>query len=139
MTKIQPIGASIEIEKTYRIGELATEFDVTLRTLRFYEDKGLLRPRRVGNTRLYSRGDRARLKLILLGKRVGFSLHDIREMLELYDPRSNNLRQLQISAKKGEEQLVRLRDERQALDGAIDELEATLTLIKGMIADIGPR
>ena len=86
MTDQTSVPGDGAVEETFRIGELAREFDVTLRTLRFYEDKGLLNPRRVGNLRLYTRGDRARLRIILLGKRVGFSLKDIREILELYDP-----------------------------------------------------
>ena len=120
----------------YRIGQLASEFDVTLRALRFYEDKGLLRPRRVGNTRLYSRGDRARLKLILLGKRVGFSLYDIREMLELYDPKGDNLRQLEVAIDKGEHQLAVLEGQRTEMDLAIRELNATLDIIKDQVAQI---
>ncbi|MEO0635424.1 MAG: MerR family DNA-binding transcriptional regulator [Pseudomonadota bacterium] len=72
-------------EFPYRIGDLAREFDVTLRTLRFYEDKRLLRPKRMGTTRLYSERDRERLQLILKGKTVGFPLADIRRLLALYD------------------------------------------------------
>ena len=75
------------MQTTFTIGDLAREFGVTLRTLRFYEDKDLIRPRRQGLNRLYGRRDRARLKLILLGKKVGFSLAEIKEMLELYDLR----------------------------------------------------
>lgn len=123
------------IEKTYRIGEMAAEFDVTLRTLRFYEDKGLLSPRRVGNTRLYSRGDRARLKIILLGKRLGFSLMDVAEILELYDPDGGNMRQLTVSVEKGEQQLKVLNDERDKLNAAIIELEETLASFRTMIAE----
>jgi DNA-binding transcriptional MerR regulator len=74
--------------KTYTISELAREFQVTPRALRFYEDKGLLSPTRDGLNRVYSVRDRARLKLILQGKSVGFSLSDIREILDLYtEPR----------------------------------------------------
>ena len=125
----------MEAEKTYRIGELASEFDVTLRTLRFYEDKGLISPRRVGSTRLYSRADRARLKIILLGKRVGLSLVDIREILELYDPADNNLRQLEVAVKKGEIQLQALRAERAKIDAAIHELDETVRHIQRLISD----
>ena len=85
-------------EAVYRIGELSKEFDVTLRTLRFYEDKGLLSPRRIGNTRLYSRADRTRLKLILLGKRVGMSLLDVKEILDLYDPKGGLIAQFEFGA-----------------------------------------
>ena len=70
-------GEGSSIESEYTIGDLADEFNLTLRTLRFYEDKGLLRPRRKGLQRLYSRRDKARLKLIVMGKKVGFSLQEI--------------------------------------------------------------
>ncbi len=124
-----------EGDRAYRIGELASEFDVTLRTLRFYEDKGLISPRRVGNTRLYSRADRARLRIILLGKRVGFSLTDIREILELYDPSGNNIRQMEVSVEKGEVQLGILKNERAKIDAAITELEGTVEKLRVMIAN----
>ena len=78
----------------FTIGDLAREFDVTLRALRFYEDKGLLTPRRQGLQRLYDRRDRKRLKLILMGKRVGFSLGEIREMLDLYETPNGQVKQL---------------------------------------------
>lgn len=135
MTAAEPIPSLVTVEKVYRIGELAGEFDVTLRTLRFYEDKGLLQPRRIGNTRLYSRRDRARLTLILLGKRVGFSLQDIREMLALYDPTGDNLAQLEVAAQKGAVQLDKLHEERSGLDAAIDELTQTLELVRRELAD----
>lgn len=121
--------------KIFRIGELAKEFDVTLRTLRFYEDKGLLSPHRVGNTRLYSRGDRARLKIILLGKRVGMSLADIQEILDLYEPTGDNTRQIEVAIKKGEAQLVVLNSERAKLDAAINELETTLRKFRAMLPE----
>ncbi len=70
---------------TFKISELAKEFDITTRSIRFYEDLGLLTPERKGNTRIYNGRDRIRLKLILRGKRLGFSLADIKELFELYD------------------------------------------------------
>lgn len=69
----------------YKISELAKEFDVTTRSIRFYEDEGLIHPERKGSMRIYNRRDRTRLKLILRGKRLGFSLAEIRELFELYD------------------------------------------------------
>lgn len=69
----------------YKISELAKEFDVTTRSIRFYEDEGLIHPERKGSMRIYDRRDRTRLKLILRGKRLGFSLAEIRELFELYD------------------------------------------------------
>ena len=77
---------------------------VTLRTLRFYEDKGLLNPRREGATRLYSRRDNARLKLILLGRKVGFSLREVKQIIDLYDPSGSNTRQLRLALEKSEKQ-----------------------------------
>lgn len=72
-------------KRTHSISELAREFDVTTRSIRFYEDEGLLHPARRGQTRLFSNKDRARLKLILRGKRMGFSLAETRELFELWD------------------------------------------------------
>lgn len=125
----------VAIEETYRIGQLAEEFDITLRTLRFYEDKDLLSPQRVGSTRIYSRTDRARLKIILLGKRLGFSLADVAEILSLYDPESGNVRQLQVSVEKGDRQMEKLQEERSAIDASIAELSQTLVSFRQMIAD----
>ncbi len=85
-----------------RIGDMAKTFGVTLRALRFYEDKGLLQPRREGATRLYTRRDKARLKLILLGRRVGFSLRDVKQMIDLYDPTGSNTKQLRLTLEKSE-------------------------------------
>lgn len=74
-----------QLKKTYSISELASEFDVTTRSIRFYEDQGLLKPERKGQTRIYSSKDKVRLKLILRGKRLGFSLAESRELFDLWD------------------------------------------------------
>ncbi|WOX04306.1 MerR family transcriptional regulator [Microbulbifer pacificus] len=79
---------------SYSISELAQEFGITTRTIRFYEDKGLLCPERRGQTRIYSPEDRVRLKLILRGKRLGFSLDESREIIDMYDPAKGNVEQL---------------------------------------------
>ena len=114
---------SADAADTYvRIGEMAKTFGVTLRALRFYEDKGLISPRREGATRLYSRRDRARLKLILLGRKVGFSLRDVKQMIDLYDPKGSNARQLKMTLDKSEKQLARLHKQRDAIDEAISDL-----------------
>ncbi len=73
----------------WSIGELAREFDVTTRTIRFYEDEGLLKPTRSGQTRIYSAADRTALKLILRGKRLGFSLAESRQLIQMYNPNAN--------------------------------------------------
>ncbi len=81
----------------FTIGELATEFSLSPRAIRFYEDQGLLAPQRVGANRVYSKRDRARLQLILRGKRLGFSLSDIREFLDLYDVDRTKGRQMAMT------------------------------------------
>ncbi len=81
--------------KTYGIGELAGEFGITTRTIRFYEDEGLLSPARQGQTRIYSAADRVRLMLILRGKRLGLSLAESRALIDMYSPEGNNRAQLE--------------------------------------------
>lgn len=81
-------------ETTYSISELAKEFDITTRSIRFYEDQGLLTPMRNGQTRIYSKRDRVRLKLILRGKRLGFSLAETGKLFELYDADKSSVKQL---------------------------------------------
>lgn len=126
---------SLPEEKYFRIGDLASEFGVTLRTLRFYEDKGLISPRRNGVTRLYSRRDRARLKLILLGKRLGFSLEEVRKMIELYDPYGKNEKQLRVALEKGERQMQHLHAQRAEIDEAIAELDRTIGVVRDMLRE----
>lgn len=116
-----------------RIGDIARKYGVTLRTLRFYEDKGLLSPKREGSTRLYSRREEARLKLILLGRKVGFSLRDVKQMLDLYDPTGANTKQLRLTLEKSEKQFQRLTKQRQAIDEAIKELTAGMALVREML------
>jgi DNA-binding transcriptional MerR regulator len=118
-----------------RIGEMASAFGVTLRALRFYEDKGLLSPHREGTTRLYTRRDRARLKLILLGRKIGFSLRDVKQMIDLYDPTGSNAKQLRTALEKSEKQLGRLQKQRAAIDEAISELENLMTAVRRMLAE----
>jgi DNA-binding transcriptional MerR regulator len=118
-----------------RIGEMAKTFGVTLRTLRFYEDKGLLHPKREGSTRLYTRRDRARLKLILLGRKVGFSLRDVKQMIDLYDPTGSNTRQLKLTLDKSEKQLARLNKQRAVIDEAIGELTESMESVRRMLVE----
>lgn len=122
-------------ENYVRIGEMAKSFGVTLRALRFYEDKGLIAPRREGATRLYSRRDRARLKLILLGRKVGFSLRDVKQMIDLYDPKGSNARQLKMTLDKSEKQLVRLQKQRDAIDEAIVDLTSAISHVRRAMAE----
>jgi len=108
---------------------------VTLRTLRFYEDKGLLNPKRDGSTRLYTRRDKARLKLILLGRKVGFSLRDVKQMMDLYDPTGSNTKQLRLALDKSEKQLARLQKQRALIDDAINELSNSMSAVRRMLAE----
>lgn len=123
-------------DTVYRIGELASEFDVSLRTLRFYEDKQLLFPKRIGTTRLYKRADRGRLQLIMIAKRLGFSLVDIKRFLELYNPSESNRTQLTFALEKGLEQMENLKREEAKIKASIDELTGTITTVRDMLSDI---
>ena len=125
-------------EDLIRIGEMAKKYGVTLRTLRFYEDKGLLAPQRDGSTRLYSRRDRARLKLVLLGRKVGFSLRDVKQLIDLYDPSGSNTKQLRLTLEKSAKQLIRLQKQRVVIDEAISELSDAMSTVKGMLAERSP-
>jgi DNA-binding transcriptional MerR regulator len=127
-------GRDIEAEDFGRIGELAKQFGITLRTLRFYEDKGLISPKRDGAMRLYSRRDKARLKLILLGRKVGFSLREVKQMLDLYEPSGNNVRQLKVTLEKSEKQLARLEKQRDHIDDAIRELTGAIEIVRADLA-----
>lgn len=105
------------------IQDVADELGVTTRAIRFYEDKGLLDPQRVGTMRVYSRREVARLQLILRGKRLGFSLREIKEFLDLYDVDSLHLAQTRQLLVRVEGRLDALELQRSALNQTIDELE----------------
>ena len=122
-------------EKTYSITEMCREFSITPRTLRFYEQKGLISPSRRGWTRLYSYRDRARIKLILRGKKVGFPLEEIKEMLDLYNLRDGQMTQLKVAAVKMRERLTALRQQRHELEEAIADLERTCEIVDGMLRE----
>ncbi len=122
-------------KQTYTITRLRREFDVTARTLRFYEDKGLLDPARDGQTRLYSYRDRARLKLILLGRRVGFSLADIKEILDLYNLKDGQYTQMRVSLEKGRQKIFELENQKRDIQEAIDDLGRTCEIIEGMLQE----
>jgi len=109
-------------DATYSIAQLAEAFGVTLRALRFYEDRGLLTPRRDGQMRVYSEVDRKRLAWIVRGKRVGFSISEIKEMLELYDPAGDRTRQKQVTLEKCLARLEKLERQRDDLALTIREL-----------------
>src|SRR5512143_432139 len=113
------------MSRSFTIRQLTKEFGVTARTLRFYEDEGLIGPERRGQTRIYSVKDRARIILILRGRRLGFSLAEIREYLELYD-QNLNTRQLQHARKKFEERIVAFEKQKVDIDLAISELKRSI-------------
>ena len=100
--------------QTYSISDLARELDITTRAIRFYEEQGLLSPERRGQERIYTPRDKVSLKLILRGKRIGFSLAECRELIELYDPSGGNQKQLQTMLTKIAERREQL--EQQMLD-----------------------
>ena len=119
---------------TFTIRDLTKEFGISARTLRFYEEKGLIAPRRNGQERLYGRRDRARLRLVLMGKAVGFSLEEVRQMLDLYDLGDGQVTQLRVALEKFKQQIGRLRRQKSEIERAIAELtrasravESTLT------------
>ncbi len=125
-------------ERTFTIRQLCTEFKATPRALRFYEDKGLLTPARDGMNRVYSYKDRARLILILRGKRVGLSLQEIREILELYGEHDEAMQQNAHSLKKFKEKIVDLEQQREDIDGAINELRAACDRLEKHLSEKRP-
>lgn len=111
-------------EITYSISELAHEFDVTPRTIRYYEDEGLLTPLREGQTRIYSHRDKIRLKLTLRGKRLGFSLAEIRELFDMYDTDKSSKTQLHSMTQLIDEKRDALRQQLEDIQMVMAELEA---------------
>ena len=108
--------------QVYGIQDVAQELGLTLRTLRFYEKEGLIAPQRVGSTRAYSRREIGRIQLILRGKRLGFSIKEIKEFLDLYDADPEHKEQMERLIARIRERLVDLKTQRSALDLTIDEL-----------------
>lgn len=111
-------------EVTYTISELADEFDITPRTLRHYEELGLLTPRRKGNSRIYSHKDRIRLALTLRGKRLGFSLAEMRELFELYDAEHSSRPQLHSMIAMIAEKRASLQQQQEDIEKVLAELDA---------------
>ena len=120
------------IDRTYTISQLAREFEVTPRALRFYEDKGLLTPRRDGMNRVYSHRDRGRLQMILRGKRVGLSLIEIKEILDLY--KIDQRAQAQTMLKRFKARVVALEAQREDVDAAIEMLHGYIGGIEEFLA-----
>jgi|SRR5262245_31571573 len=117
----------------FTIRELARECGVTARTLRFYEEKGLISPRRDGLERLYTRRDRARLKYVLMGRNVGFSLDEVGEMLDLYDIGDGQETQLKVALAKFRERIARLERQKADIERVIDELRRAGETVERML------
>lgn len=113
---------TIEEGKLLTVTELAAEFDITPRAIRFYETKALLNPQRVGSTRVYTYRDRAKLRLILRAKRLGFSLTDINEYLDLYEVDPEQVEQQQLLSKKIERRVKELEQQREDVEATLIEL-----------------
>lgn len=112
----------------YSISDLAREFGITPRTIRFYEEKGLLLPGRNGSTRVFSPADRVRLKLILRGKKIGFSLKESRDIIEMYQPETANTRQLESLLQKIQEKRVQLEQQKKEINTMLKDLKKTETI-----------
>lgn len=123
------------METTHTITDLAKEFGVTTRTIRHYEDEGLLSPRRDGLNRLFSNRDRVRLKLALRGKRLGFSLAEIRELFDLYDMARDEQRQLQEFLAKLERRRALLAQQREDIEVMLDEMTFFETQCRKLLAE----
>ena len=125
------------MDDLYTVNQLAEELGITPRTLRFYEAKGLLSPQRVGNNRVYSKRDRARLKLILRGKRLGFSLEEIKEYLDLYNVDPAQQEQMRVLLARIRERLDALAQQRQDLEATVSELKEIETQVVSVLKERG--
>ena len=121
----------------FTIRDLVREFGVSARTLRFYEEKGLLDPTRRGEQRLYTRRDRARLAYVLAGKTVGFSLEEVREMLDLYDLGDGQVTQLKVALTKFGERIERLERQKSDIDRIVAELTRASAEMRAKLAARG--
>jgi DNA-binding transcriptional MerR regulator len=117
----------------YTIGDLADFFGITHRALRFYEDKGMLKPRRVGQKRLYSNKDRTKLRLILNGKQIGMTIREIQDFLESYELRDGNDVQMRKALAKIRSQRLLLKQRRESIEMSLLELERVEKIIAGMV------
>jgi DNA-binding transcriptional MerR regulator len=125
-------------QRTYTIRQLCLEFKCTPRALRFYEDKGLLNPARDGMNRVYSYRDRARLVLILRGKRVGLSLSEIGEILDLYGADDTGAAQAVKSLRKYHERIIALEQQKKDIDDAIEQLQVGINAMEDRLAKTRP-
>lgn len=117
----------------FSINELAEAFDISARAIRFYEDKGLIAPERVGSRRVYTKRDRGRLQLILRGKRLGFSLAEIREYLDMYDQDPTQQAQIRLLLEKVSERRMQLEQQMIDIQDTLSDLEDIETQIKARL------
>ena len=121
---------------TMTIGELAKDFDITPRSIRFYEEQGLLSPQRTGLNRVYTAKDKVRLKLVLRGKRLGFSLAEIKKLFELYDTSNNSAAQLQAMLALTEQKRAILEQQLDDIQMLMNELDEVETRCREELADL---
>ena len=127
MTDPAPVPIETDAEKApdmLGIQEAASQLGVTMRTLRFYEDKGLIAPQRVGTTRIYSRREIGRMQLILRGKRLGFTIREIKEFLDLYDVDPEHHEQVRTLEAKVKDRIADLRKQKRAIEQTLEELQS---------------
>ncbi len=124
------------MERTYSISELAREFEITPRTIRYYEDEGLILPDRVGQRRVYSAGDRVRLALVLRGKRLGFSLSEAKDIIDLYSAPQGEAGQLQTLLEKLETKRELLEEKRRDLDATIANMDRYAARCREQLAEL---
>jgi DNA-binding transcriptional MerR regulator len=132
------VPRNAEAARTWTVGELAAELGVTTRTLRFYEAERLVTPERAGSNRVYSQRDRARLRLILRGRRFGMTLEECREIVDMYDgAESSELRQLQTLLTRLDEIAADLRARRADLSRTLGEVSDVATQCRARLAELG--
>ncbi|PYB75140.1 MULTISPECIES: MerR family transcriptional regulator [Rhizobium] len=125
------------MKKYYSITELTREFGVSTRTLRFYEDEGLIHPERRGRTRLYRAADRRLLQEILRGRRIGFTINEIREIVHVYKEPPGEIGQLKLMMKKIDEKREDLRQKRRDIDETLTELDQAEEACLTRLVEIG--
>ncbi len=139
MARYGVVGGESSAEPFHTVTQLARDLGITARTIRFYEDKGLIAPQRAGSTRVYTARDRARMILILRGKRLGFSLREIKDYLDLYGVDHTQAEQLRLLRAAVAKRLASLRDQALALEQTITELEDVQRQAEAAFAGAGVR